>query len=502
MRKLIFFIAALIAVSLTLVACQTDVKTDSDKFDKDGYYTKDETDELLLGVVGGSDYYTKAEIDALLSALGTEGDFYTKSEIDALIDRIDTDESGYYTKEQIDELIAALGTGEDDCYTKAEIDELLAALGKDSNEQDVTEGLAFYPLPDGTYAVGAGNTIYMNEIKIPSTYRGKAVTAIVKLGFYGAENLTEIEIPDGVTSIGESAFAYCTSLTGVGIPASVTKIGEDAFDSCESLRWVDITDIEAWCNISFESSSANPLCYAGELCLNYTPLTELVIPENITSISAYTFQGCTSLLSVEIPDSVNYVGYYAFSDCNNLANVKIGKNVETIDAYAFGGCLDLSRIEIPDSVTVIGEGAFIWCDSLSSVTIGKGVEYVGEDAFRHCDFLKKVYISDVGAWCGISFGNSYSNPLSYTKCFYSGDELVTEIVIPRNVTSVNAGAFRDCESLTSIKIPDSVTFIGADAFDGCENLTIYCEAEKQPAGWDYGWNYNGCPVEWGCDWNQ
>lgn len=39
-----------------------------------------------------------------------------------------------------------------------------------------------------------------------------------------------------------------------------------------------------------------------------------------------------------------------------------------------------------------------------------------------------------------------------------------------NVTSINANAFRNCQTLTSVTIPNSVTSIGADAFSNCNFL--------------------------------
>ena len=61
-------------------------------------------------------------------------------------------------------------------------------------------------------------------------------------------------------SISEYAFGYCSSLTSITIPESVTSIGDEAFYRCSSLEAVYISDIEAWCNISFGNYTSNPLC--------------------------------------------------------------------------------------------------------------------------------------------------------------------------------------------------------------------------------------------------
>ena len=100
---------------------------------------------------------------------------------------------------------------------------------------DNPQCLDFYPLDDGTYAVGGGKAIYLSEIVVPSNYKGKQVTKIKDNAFSNFTSLTTITIPESVKSIEKRAFYGCSALESISIPDSVTSIGTEAFRGCARL---------------------------------------------------------------------------------------------------------------------------------------------------------------------------------------------------------------------------------------------------------------------------
>lgn len=283
--------------------------------------------------------------------------------------------------------------------------------------------------------------------------------------FSRCESLIHVTVPDSVTSLGYSVFSRCTSLKSAVIGDSVRAIHDGSFygctalesvtigrsvgyigggfNDCTSLKRISISDVGAWCGIEFPQNSCNPLCYAHNLFLGDEPITDLVIPDSVTKISAGAFYGCTSVKSVTVPDSVKEIHKYTFCDCSALTSVTLPDSVSMIYDNAFMNCSSLTSIDIPDGVTIINYYTFKDCSSLTSVKLPASVKTIFPYAFEGCSAL-------------------------------------TDITIPDSVTTIAYYAFLGCSSLKSVTIPASVTKIDSYAFGFYRSSTYYSQLLPSP----------------------
>ena len=289
------------------------------------------------------------------------------------------------------------------------------------------------------------------EVTIPNT-----VKSIGQNAFRGFSGLTSVTIPNSVTSIGNYAFYGCAGLTSVTIPNSVTSIGKNAFSVCSGLKEVHIEDLAAWCKISFGSDNANPLYYAHNLYLNGSLITDLVIPNGVTSIGNYAFSGFSGLTSVTIPNSVTSIGNYVFSGCSGLTSVTIPNSVTSIGNYVFSGCSGLEYvISLPNTPPTIKSytfptGVIIYVnndalDSYQNATIWKNYNIKGLIDSENTEAPTSAVISMTNkVWslngnyivsCGIKDGEMFSgNTLEYIGLDPNSEYTGVPIVLTSNTS--------------------------------------------------------------------
>ena len=335
------------------------------------------------------------------------------------------------------------------------------------------------------------------------------ITDIYSWSTYETE-ITKLVIKEGVTAIPAWAFDGHSNLTSVTIPASMKTIGRGAFNSL-SVEDVYISDLAAWCAITFENETANPAAYASRLLLNSREINDLTIPSGVTSIGDYAFidrnnSGKKNFTSITIPDTVTHIGRSAFEGCSTKKTVDLGDGLQTIGSYAFSYCV-ISKLTLPRSLTAIGDWAFEG-NPLETVTIPANVSSIGVRAFA-CSSLTSYYVASGSQYFSAdrgvlfdrdqtvlvaapSLSGSYTVPGTVTEIgeYAFTESSITGIILPEGLTRIHKRAFYCCSKLKEAVLPESLTAIGEDAFSNCDALS----AVAFPAGIAEIGNYafSGC----------
>ena len=220
----------------------------------------------------------------------------------------------------------------------------------------------------------------------------------------GGDHLTKIPqklrtlTVSGGTVIGGAAFTHCKDLEIIKLPASLKVVEASAFFLDKNIKQVHVTDLAAWCGVQFATADANPLTNGASLFLNGKKVTDLVIPEGVTEIAPFAFNGCKSITTLSMNDDPTKIGENAFENCTALTSATLSNSVTVLRPFAFYGCEALESITLPDELEEIGNSAFRGCKALKKITLPASLTRISDRAFKGCDSLTRVRFKAKLGW--------------------------------------------------------------------------------------------------------
>ena len=387
------------------------------------------------------------------------------------------------------------------------------------------------------------HNLYLNSELVADLTIPSDITVIKDYAFFSGNSIHNINLHNGITSVGIGAFVECR-IQSVTIPDSITEIKDAAFTQC-----LYLTEFRG----KFATEDGLALIVDGRFHAFAcgSGVTEYTIPEGVVAIGECAFNKSYSLTSVIIPNSVVEIDADAFRYSKNLTSITIPDSVTSIGARAFQYCSGLTSVTIPDSITTIGYAALRDCDSLTNVyckAINPPTTIVNNNGYWYgfakedesgniCNIDCTIYVpaESVNAYksaegwsayadaiVGYEFGNgevvvpdtdpskSANNEIWYTNGSTTeattpretnvfGANIVSNtydaakecwvIKFDSDVTTIGGYAFAFCYDLTSVTIPNSVTEIEEEAFYGCSSLTSVTIPDSVTTIGDYAFSW-------------
>ena len=181
---------------------------------------------------------------------------------------------------------------------------------------------------------------YHGHVRIPQQveYEGQTydVTKIANYAFFGS-HIEEIDLPEGLTQIGQYAFGWCDELREIVLPSSVRTVGKGGCFSCDKLRFAKMSE------------------------------SMFDVPDDM-------FAGCDQLLTVILSNNTLWIGQSAFEECASLRAIYLPASLHRIEDSAFRRCISLEEVRLPDGMKKLDMNIFEGCDGLERLIIGPNIQ--------------------------------------------------------------------------------------------------------------------------------
>lgn len=223
----------------------------------------------------------------------------------------------------------------------------------------------------------------------------------------------------------------------------------------------------------------------GLLVFYNSNMTELVISEGVEEICANALS-CRTLEVVKLPQSLTTIGGYAFNGCVKLKDIVLQDGVETIGDNAFLGCSSLESINIPKTIKTIGYGIFAQCSLLNKITVSEDNPVY--DSRNNCNAIVITASNELIQGCQTTVIPSDVERIGDSA--FAGVPF-TEFVIPDHITSFGTSIFEGCSELKSVSLSKNMKEITRGMFAGCSSLKIVDVPEGVTTIGDYAFQASG-----------
>lgn len=261
-------------------------------------------------------------------------------------------------------------------------DETRKMLGSVDYDYGVTVSdknmFAYSENDDGTVTITGGN-IVTPKLEIPAELEGKKVSAIGMNAFTGNNVITDLVIPEGVTTLNWYSFNTCENLETVTLPDSLEFIDSWAFERCSKLKTINVpANVTRINGGAFAQNSSMTSITCDPANKNYVSVNGVLFTKDMKELVAYPggIQG-----GYTVPATVNHIGDAAFYGALGLDSVTILGNLDFIGFEAFAECSKLTDVAIRDGVNYVGYWAFRGCDGIKTLTVPQSVTNIGDQAF-------------------------------------------------------------------------------------------------------------------------
>ena len=371
----------------------------------------------------------------------------------------------------------------------------------------------------------------------------------------------EANFPDSLESVGQNAFLNCSLLNNIVFGSSISSLQSNAFKGCSNINKLILSvNGNGWSSgVSLTSAFPDSIANITEIIVSdgdnlpdnifkdMTSVEKITLPEDLISIGASSFSGCTSLTKINsntageaiLPDTITSIGDSAFQGCTGFTYIDLGESLLTTGTNSFEGCTSLVRIDIPETVTSIGKCSFKNCsnvqyfnssvagvlnvpsscttlveycfegmDKITTVNIGDKVTSIGVGILLGANHVENITLPFVGSSIktddssylskfGMIFGYTTTNTSTteVSGAIYSGLTISSKkywFYVPNSLenvtvtvqTQVPSYAFYNCDMLSSIVMPQNVTTIGNEAFTNCSATVQYTYSPTISSPWD------------------